>query len=397
MGEPEHKQRDTAVHGDVVGGDKLTVGDIENAKGVAIGQGASVTINEMAKKYWYLLILSLVLVIVVILALPTINEILPERRPSLQVEQEIKELPIGSELQDVSVNENMTFLATRQGIVWLNSETGGSDRILSDYWVTAVAANSNNNEHIWFGTDEGLVGIYDLDADIFQEVEHPLLQNWITAIHEDQYGAVWIADSENGLLKISNDATPEEFPLPGEQTPIRELVVFTTSTGDALIALTRREINIWYDNEWQTPLNVPGTGFANSITSDGKNTVWFTKNDEVIRLRIPENFNRNEIEYSLTACKPIENNISTGMAIDIEYGSGFVWLVSQGGLARSQANNSEVNDCGVWVSADGDTLPAWDELRAAEIGVFWGSGCNPILWVVEQSELRYRKLRLLEC
>lgn len=395
--EKEVVEQSTTVYGDQVGGDKTTVGNMTGVKGVAIGRGATVIINEVTEHPWFLLLGLMALAMIAVVSVPVIRELLSERRPMLTIQDhEPFELEPGSELQDISVGDGVVWLATAAGIEWKDEKTGEDNRALEEHRITNVVTDPITSDRVWFGTGDGSIGSYNLTTNEAELIENSGLESWITIAHVDSNGSIWFADDMAGMVQLSNGNLITST-LP-EENLFTNLAVFSTDLGKSLVTQTPFAIHIKYQDKWQEPYSLPDNLRSRDFASDQINSIWFAHDEGVALLNIPEDFDRRAINIAL--CSSAENNLPAGIVFDLEYHSSTVWLVSQGGLGRLEVTDKERdgNDCGLWQSIKTGELEWWGSLRDVQLDFSVNkSDCNTTVWLIERSTVVYHKLLFNVC
>ena len=393
MGEPEGKQTDTAVHGDVVGGDKTTVGDVTNAKGVAVGRGSTVIINEIPKPLLVLLgglVVTVILITTMLLFWPFTVEEKPLELTNLS-EPLLDVFTDTDSIQDVIIREDFVWFGTSRGLLAYDEEDRRSEWLLQGEEITSMAEGS---EQIWVGTNNGhLIRVFPFDTVIAVDT---LPESSVSAIFVDETEQAWVAYSGQGIWLYGADGAllDKTIQLPGGLL-VFDLAVLTSSEQRIIWALTFAGLYRWKDGRWDIfddGDGIPPEAVLNKVVVDSSKGSWFAHSDGMTHLRFSdESLSRGGIE-SIT-CTSSEHELPSGEISDFVIDSGWLWLVTSNGIARKRLDSEGFTICEQWQSYQAEGNDQWPP---NEFWRFDARNSNCSSWLVASS--RYKAFRLnFEC
>ncbi len=342
------------IGGDMVGGDKIVVGDMENVKGVAIGKGSTVVINENPRRPWLFVVGGLILFIILIGLVFLFRELnsraMPITMELLDIADRSSDLGDDDYLRDVVVQDGFVWLATNNGLLMIDEEERRSEWVLQGANITSIAKDNQDNGQIWVGTSDGYLGRVTAVNGVV-DVQTAEQAN-ITAIFVDDAGQAWVADSDNGIWHYGIDGSviDQSIPLPDDQK-VRDLAVLRSSEQMMIWGLTDLGVYRWKDDQWtlfdDEDWMISEAVFY-KVAVDRFGGSWFSHSKGVTYATFDEaSLSRTSMDP--TTCASLdENTLLSKHSDDIVIDDDWVWFITNDGIARKNLSDEGSDICENW-------------------------------------------------
>lgn len=349
MDDFRNNERNTAVHGDVVGGDKIAIGDIKNAKGIAVGRGSTVVINEVLSKPLMFVLFALIFTIILIVLVPDLRSFFSPLAKPLEV---ISMYPIdevaGEFLQDVVVLGDDVWFSTAAGLISVD-DGRQVEHYLKGESITAIVADSQSNQ-IWLGTESGTVAKVNSSGEL--SIIEKFQNTTITAITVDQSGRIWVANSEKIQL-FNTDGTLSKLTveLPKGES-IYDLAVAMLPEQTFIMANTFSGLYRWsgsWEKRFEDKDGLP-TEYLEKVFVDVYGGMWLAHGAGISYIPADAD-SRISISNKIINCNSDKDDIPSGSVLDLAIGDEWLWIVTENGLARKNVfDMSEQPSCISWQS-----------------------------------------------
>lgn len=374
--------------------DNTTVGNITNAKGVAIGSGSTVIINENLPQPILFLLGGVLFVVIIIAGVMLWRESPSREIPPLKLSTPIMSFTMenGDYLGDVIAQDENIWLATENGLFQLD-EQFQKHSFLEGENITALA--ETNDKHLWIGTETGYIGRVDTTNPTAKITSIDSQKtSTVMVIAVDQEDHMWVAYWEDSIVRYAPNGVTKaiEIPLPDNHY-MYDLTVHMVNGQEILWAITVDGLYRWKDGQWGAKFDknagLPEV-ILRKLVVDDFGGHWFAHNEGVTYVSSPELANWSDVFSNAVTCTPESGQLPLDSIEGMSLDNGWLWLGSPQGIARKEIIADEADEpCANWQIYVPELESNYVSAFLMEMDVR-DKRCE--VWLAETSDLQFYRL-----